>query len=144
MARILILCTGNSCRSQMAEAVLRALDPTLEVASAGTDPAPHVHPKALQVLAEIGIHHPNARPKNVNEFLNASFDYVITVCDQARESCPIFTGSVGTSLHMGFDDPASARGSDEDILSEFRRVRDDIKVAFTRWYETTLRKDGFS
>ena len=127
MKRILILCTGNSCRSQMAEAILRTLDGSLEVHSAGTSPAERVHPLALRVLEEIGIRHSGSRPKSVDEFLGQAFDYVITVCDHAKETCPVFTGAVGRRLHIGFDDPASATGSDEEILAEFRRVRDEIR-----------------
>ena len=141
MMRILILCTGNSCRSQMAEAILRSIDGALEVVSAGTSPAAHVHPKALQVLQEIGVQHPHARPKKVDEFLSQRFDYVITVCDHAKETCPVFTGSVGKRLHMGFDDPATAAGTEQQILEEFRRVRDEIRREFTAFYEAHLRPD---
>jgi len=133
--RILILCTGNSCRSQMAEAFLKSLDSTLEVYSAGTAPAARVHPKAVQVMAEEGIGISGSRPKSVDSFLDQPFDYVITVCDAAKESCPVFNGAVTHRLHIGFDDPAEATGSEEEILATFRRVRDEIKRDFKIFYE---------
>ena len=142
MMRILILCTGNSCRSQMAEAILRSIDRTLEVVSAGTAPAAHVHPKALQVLQEIGLQPTRARPKKVDEFLSQHFDYVITVCDHAKETCPVFTGNVGKRLHMGFDDPAVAVGTEQEILGEFRRVRDEIRREFTSFYDAHVRPEA--
>jgi len=111
---ILILCTGNSCRSQMAEAYLKSLDPRLEVRSAGTSPASRVHPKAVAAMKEIGIELSVARPKPVEGFLRQAFTYVITVCDNAKETCPVFTGSVKHRLHIGFDDPA-------DLVSERQR-----------------------
>lgn len=134
MKRILILCTGNSCRSQMAEGILKHLDPRLEVFSAGTNPADQVHPLAVRVMKEIGIDISNAYPKNVDHFLNTSFDYVITVCDHAKETCPVFMGSVKHRLHMGFEDPAEARGTETEVLAVFRKVRDEIQETFTRWY----------
>jgi len=137
--RILILCTGNSCRSQMAEAILRRLDSSLEVYSAGTAPAQQVHPLALRVLEEIGIRHGDGRPKRVDRFLGQAFDYVITVCDHAKETCPVFTGAVGRRLHFGFDDPASASGTDEEILAEFRRVRDEIRERFETFVRSELK-----
>lgn len=143
MRRILILCTGNSCRSQMAEAILRRLDPTLDVHSAGTSPAERVHPLALRVLEEIGIDHGGSRPKSVDEFLGQAFDAVITVCDHAKETCPVFTGAVGRRLHIGFDDPALATGSDEEILAEFRRVRDEIRERFEVFSRTELNARRF-
>ena len=133
--RVLILCTGNSCRSQMAEGYLKSLDPPrLEVFSAGTTPAVRVHPMAVAVMREVGIDLRLARPKRVDEFLNTSFDFVITVCDNARESCPAFTGEVKHRLHIGFDDPAEAVGTNEQIRSEFRRVRDEIRDRFDAFY----------
>lgn len=140
MKRILILCTGNSCRSQMAEAIVRMLDPSLEVHSAGTTPASRVHPLALRVLGEIGVRHEGARPKRVDEYLGQSFDYVITVCDHAKETCPVFAGSVGKRLHIGFDDPATATGTDEEVLAEFRRVRDEIRSRFEEFARRELNK----
>ncbi|MBX2991968.1 MAG: arsenate reductase ArsC, partial [Bacteroidetes bacterium] len=105
MKRILILCTGNSCRSQMAEYFLRSFDPSPEVYSAGTNPSTRVHPKAVQVMNEVGISLDGALPKNVDRFINEPFDFVITVCDNAKETCPVFVGNVKHRLHIGFDDP---------------------------------------
>ncbi len=132
-ASILILCTGNSCRSQMAEAFLRSIDARLNVFSAGTNPAETVHPMAVQVMLEKGIDLRGHHPKNVSGFSATHFDYVITVCDGARESCPVFTGHVGHRLHIGFDDPAQATGSSEEIAAVFRRVRDEIAEKFSRF-----------
>lgn len=128
--RILILCTGNSCRSQMAEGFLKSFDNNLEVFSAGTKPSSQVHPKAIQVMKEVGIDLSRSYPKNADQFINDSFDYVITVCDNAKESCPVFIGKVGKQLHIGFEDPAEAVGTEEEILSVFRKVRDEIKKDF--------------
>lgn len=125
--RILILCTGNSCRSQMAEGFLRSFDPGLEVFSAGTAPSDRVHPKAVLVMQELGIDLSGQYPRKVDEFLNEAFDYVITVCGHARENCPVFTGEVKKQLHIGFDDPAEATGTEEEIMGEFRRIRDEIR-----------------
>ncbi len=139
MTRILVLCTGNSCRSQMAEGFLKSFDPNLDVQSAGTDPSVKIHPKAVQVMREVGIDISKGYPKKVDQFLNDSFDYVITVCDDARETCPVFSGEVKEQLHIGFEDPALATGSEEQILSVFRRVRDEIKEAFWEFYQTKIR-----
>lgn len=138
MASILILCTGNSCRSQMAEGFLKSFDPSLEVYSAGTDPSSQVHPKAIQVMWEVGIDISNGQPKKVDRFLHKPFDYVITVCDHAKETCPVFLGDVQHNLHIGFDDPAEATGTEEEILSEFRRIRDEIGERFQRFYDENL------
>ena len=132
--RILILCTGNSCRSQMAEGFLKSFDSALEVHSAGTRPAVRVHPQAIQVMVEAGIDLSHNQPKLVDQFLDQTFDYVITVCDHARETCPIFSGQVNHRLHMGFDDPAEAIGTEAEILAVFRRVRDEIQVKFYEFY----------
>ena len=142
MTRILILCTGNSCRSQMAEGFLKSMDSRLEVISAGTQPAPRVHPKAVDVMQEVGIDLSGASPKNVDTFIANSFDYVITVCDHARETCPVFTGKVRHRLHIGFDDPAEATGTDEEVMEEFRRVRDGIRARFTTFYQEKLKRPG--
>ncbi len=134
-SKILILCTGNSCRSQMAEAFLKSFDNTLQVFSAGTEPANQINPFTIKVMAEVGIHIDNTiRPKHVNLFLNDAFDYLITVCDDAKESCPVFYGQVTYRLHFGFEDPANAKGNEEDILNSFRKVRDEIKTVFFKWY----------
>lgn len=136
MTRILILCTGNSCRSQMAEGFLRLFDPALEVHSAGTSPAACVHPKAVLVMNEVGIDLSGAFPKSVDRFINEPFDYVITVCDHASETCPLFSGTVRHRLHIGFDDPAEATGTDEEVMQVFRRVRDEIRERFLVFYNS--------
>jgi arsenate reductase len=133
--KILILCTGNSCRSQMAEGYLKSLDPALKVFSAGTFPAASLNPYAVRVMKEIDIDISRGKPKHVDQFVHDPFDYVITVCDSARESCPVFTGKVKHRLHIGFDDPANARGTEEEILAVYRRVRDEIKNEFSRFYK---------
>ncbi len=133
--KILILCTGNSCRSQMAEGILKNLDPTLEVYSAGTYPASEVNPFAIEVMKEIGIDISNQKPKNVNMFLNESFDYVITVCDSAKESCPVFSGYVKNRLHYSFEDPAATQGEKEKVISVYRKVRNQIRDAFSKLYQ---------
>jgi len=132
--RILILCTGNSCRSQMAEAFLKSFDSQLDVFSAGTKPASQVHPKAIQVMKESGIDLTSHQPKMVDQFLRESFDYVITVCDNAKETCPVFVGRVKQRLHIGFDDPAETQGTEEEVLAVFRRVRDEIRQEFLKFY----------
>ena len=137
--RILILCTGNSCRSQMAEGFLKSFDSKLEVFSAGTNPAPRISSHAIQVMKEIGIDIGGGCPKSVDQFTSESFDYVITVCDHAKETCPIFTGKMVHRLHIRFDDPAGATGTKEENLSVFRRVRDDIKEQFYELYTSKLK-----
>lgn len=124
--KILVLCTGNTCRSQMAEGILRKLHPEAEVFSAGTKPEKEVNPYAVQVMLEMGIDISNQYPKSVNQFIKKSFDYVITVCDNARQICPVFTGKVRNRLHIGFEDPADATGSDEEKLIVYRKIRDQI------------------
>lgn len=138
MSRILILCTGNSCRSQMAEGILKSFDASLEVYSAGTNPSAKVHPKAVQVMQEIGIDISSGYPKNVDQYLRQSFDYVITVCDHAKETCPVFLGNVRHNLHIGFEDPAEATGTDDEILVFFRRIRDEIQERFHKFYRGNL------
>jgi len=137
--RILVLCTGNSCRSQMAEAFLKSFDNKLEVYSAGTNPSANVHEKAIQVMKESGFDIHNNLPKNVDRFLNEPFDFVVTVCDNAKETCPVFTGKVGKQIHIGFEDPAEAKGTEQEILSTFRSVRDEIKNEFYKFYNKNLR-----
>lgn len=136
--KILILCTGNTCRSQMAEGFLKSLDNAPEVVSAGTEPGDRVHPKAIAVMKEKGIDISGGRPKSVNEFIEIPFDYVITVCDGAKEACPVFTGNVKHRLHIGFDDPAEATGTDEEITAVFRRVRDEIFRDFRKFYNEVV------
>jgi arsenate reductase len=132
--RVLILCTGNSARSQMAEGFLRSLDPGLDVHSAGTVPAPQVNPHAVAVMDEIGISLSAHFPKSVERYLREPFDYVITVCGSADQACPGFTGRVGQRLHIGFEDPAAAAGTAEAVRSEFRRVREEIRARFAEFY----------
>lgn len=136
--RILILCTGNSCRSQMAEGFLKSFDERMEVFSAGTNPAERIHPKAVQVMKEAGLDLSGNYPKSVDQFLKMPFDYVITVCDNARETCPFFAGAVKHRLHIGFDDPAEASGSEDEVLAVFRRVRDEIKRDFWKFYQEEI------
>jgi len=127
---VLILCTGNSCRSHLAEGVLRAAaGDFLEVASAGSNPAGYVHPLAIQVMREIGIDISHHRSKHLNEFLDRPVETVITVCGNADQACPTFPGQVNRH-HWPFDDPAKATGTDEEKLAVFRRVRDEIRRVF--------------
>jgi arsenate reductase len=128
--KILILCTGNSCRSQMAEGILRHLMPEFEIFSAGTKPEKQVNRFAVKVMQEIGIDISQHFPKNVNDFTAKEFDFVITVCDHAKEICPVFTGKVGKHMHIGFEDPADATGSEEEITLVYKKVRDQIKTEF--------------
>ena len=137
--RILILCTGNTCRSQMAEGFLKSLDSSMEVYSAGTKAEGRVNPKAIQVMKESGFDISSGRPEPVENYLDKPFDYVITVCDGAKEVCPVFTGEVKHRLHIGFDDPAGATGTEEEILAVFRRVRDEIFRDFRKFYEEMSR-----
>ena len=127
---VLILCTGNSCRSHLAEGILRHLAGDLfDVHSAGSNPAGYVHPKAIEVMREIGIDISGHTSKHMNQFLDRKIDTVITVCGNADQACPMFPGQVNR-YHWGFDDPAHAKGSDEEVLNVFRRVRDQIKLVF--------------
>ena len=138
--RILILCTGNSCRSQMAAGFMKSFDRNLEVYSAGTNPAARVSSRAVQVMKEAGIDIGSERPKSVDQFLGESFDYVITVCDNAKETCPVFMGNVKHHLHIGFDDPADAVGSEEEVMTVYRRVRDEIKRDLYEFYQKELKE----
>jgi arsenate reductase len=124
--RVLFLCTGNSCRSQMAEAIVNArLAGNWQAVSAGTEPAGYVHPKAIVVLAEIGIDWQGHVSKHADQFRNVPFDLAVTVCDDVAENCPVWLGR-GQRVHLGFPDPATATGSEEDVLAVFRTVRDAI------------------
>jgi arsenate reductase (thioredoxin) len=136
MTRILILCTGNSCRSQMAEGYVRHFRPDFEVFSAGTSPAPEVHPLAIKVMNEDGVDIRSGEPKLVNQFIDQPFDYVITVCDSAKESCPVFIGDVTEQIHIGFEDPAMATGTEEEVIGVFRKVRDQIKNDFKEFLDS--------
>ncbi len=129
-----MLCTGNSCRSQIAEGFLKSFDKDLNVYSAGTKPADKVNPKQVQVLDEVGIDISYGKPVDVEKYINDSFDFVITVCDNAKETCPVFIAKVGKQLHIGFEDSADATGTEEEIFSVFRKVRDEIKRDFYEFY----------
>ena len=138
--RILILCTGNSCRSQMAHGFLQSFSPALKVYSAGTRPAAQVNPTAVKVMQEAGIDISSHTPHNVEEYLGQEWDYVITVCGGANENCPAFIGKVRHRLHIGFEDPSEATGSPEFIMGEFRRIRDEIKERFLEFYRTNIKR----
>jgi len=137
--KVLILCTGNSCRSQMAHGWLQSFDSTLTVCSAGTQASGKLNEKAVAVMreADIDISHHTSDP--VEKYLNEEWDYVITVCGGANEACPAFFGKVKHRLHIGFDDPSHAEGSDEFIWSEFLRVRDEIKEGFYQFYVENIK-----
>ena len=134
--KILFLCTHNSCRSQMAEGIVNHyLGDNIQAFSAGTEAA-FVHPRAIAVLNEIGIDISRHRSKSLAEFEGETFDYVITLCGSANEHCPLFFGGV-RRIHIGFDDPAGATGSEETIMAEFRRVRDEIRHKLLEFFEHT-------
>jgi len=132
--KVLILCTGNSCRSQMDHGFLQSFDKNIEVYSGGTVPAKQVNAKAVEVMKEAGIDITSHVPTPVNTYLDKEWDYVITVRGGANESCSMFTAKVRNRLHIGFDDPSEAAGSPEFINSEFHRVRDEIKARFYQFY----------
>lgn len=137
--RILILCTGNSCRSQMAHGFLQSFDPSLSVYSAGTKASGKVNPKAIEVMQDAGVDISHHTSDSVEQYMNDKWDYVITVCGGANESCPAFSGKVKNRLHIGFDDPSEARGTTEFIQSEYIRVRDEIKIAFYELYTDKIK-----
>lgn len=137
--KILILCTGNSCRSQMAQGFLQSFDSRLEVASAGTEASGKLNPKAVEVMKEVGIDISHHTSDPVDKYLDQEWDYVITVCGGANEKCPAFLGKVKHRLHMGFDDPSDAMGTPEFIQSEYYRVRDEIKERFRKFYEEEIK-----
>ena len=136
--RVLILCTGNSARSQMAAGYLKSFDANLEVYSAGTNPAARVNPFAIQDMKEVGIDISGGTPKSVQQFVGESFNFVITVCDDADKNCPNFRGKVGKRVHIGFPDPAKATGTDAEKLAVFRQVRDDIGKKFRDFYKQEI------
>ena len=142
MTRILVLCTGNRCRSQMAQGILQSLDPQLDVHSAGTKLASEVHPLGIKVMSEIGIDISTHYPKHIDRFLDQEWDFVITVCGGANESCPMFYGKVGKRMHIGFDDPDAFTGTDEEIIAEFRRVRDEIRLKMQDFYLTEINRNN--
>jgi len=137
--KILVLCTGNTCRSQMAEGFLKAFDNFIDVYSAGTKPEGSVNPHAVTVMQEMGIDVSKNRPESVEKYIDEAFDYVITVCDGAKEICPVFTGAVKNQIHIGFEDPAAAKGTEAEVLPIYRRIRNEILVDFFTFYQTELR-----
>lgn len=137
--KVLILCTGNSCRSQMAHGFLQSFDSRLTVCSAGTEASGKLNHKAVEAMKEIGIDISHHTSDQVEKYLDEEWDYVITVCGGANESCPAFMGKVRHRLHMGYDDPSHAVGTDEFIWSEYIRVRDEIKDGFWKLYEEELK-----
>jgi arsenate reductase len=122
----------------MAEGFLKSYDEQLEVYSGGTDPSSQTHPKAVLVMKELGIDISKGYPQNVDEFISLDFDYVITVCDNAKETCPVFQGNVKEQLHIGFEDPADAFGTEEEIMGEFRRIRNEINRDFKAFYKKSI------
>lgn len=138
--KILILCTGNSCRSQMAHGFLQSFDQDLKVCSAGTRASGRLNPKAVEVMRDAGVDISYHTSESVDKYLSDEWDFVITVCGGANESCPAFMGKVKQRLHIGFDDPSEATGTPEFIDSEYVRVRDEIKQAFYSFYMNHIRK----
>ena len=132
--KVLILCTGNSCRSQMAHGWLQSFDANITVCSAGTKAAGKLNAKAVKAMAEAGIDISGNTSDQVEQYIDEEWDYVITVCGGANETCPAFIGKVKKRLHMGYDDPSHAEGTEEFIWSEFIRVRDEIKEEFYKLY----------
>jgi arsenate reductase len=122
----------------MAEGILRSLAPSFEIHSAGTRPELMVNPNAIEVMKEIGIDITSHRPKSADLFIGEYFDYVITVCDHAREQCPLFTGTVRHRIHIGFEDPADARGTRDEVLAKYRDIRDQIAARFGELYRTRI------
>ena len=137
--KILILCTGNSCRSQMAHGFLQSFDKNLTVRSAGTNATGKLNEKAVAVMKDAGIDISGHTSDSVDLYLGEEWDYVITVCGGANDACPVFIGNVKHRLHIGFDDPSHATGTDEFIWSEFIRVRDEIKEGFYKFYINNLK-----
>lgn len=136
--RVLIICTGNTCRSQMAEGFLKSFDTSLEVYSAGTVAEGKVNPYAVKAMNEIGVDIAGQPSESISKYLGENFDYVITVCDGAKESCPVFTGNVKNNLHMGFEDPAKAFGSEGEVMPVYRKVRDQIRDQFNEFYQNNI------
>jgi arsenate reductase len=123
----------------MAEGFLKSFDKNLEVYSAGTKPAEKVNPFAVKAMKEMGIDISNGIPESVDKYISQSFDYVITVCDNAKETCPVFTGDIKQQHHFGFDDPADATGTEEEVMPVYRRVRDEIRVEFQNFFNKNLK-----
>ncbi len=132
--KVLILCTGNSCRSQMAHGFLQSFDKNLVVCSAGTEASGKLNAKAVKAMAEIDIDISHHTSDSVDMYLGDEWDFVVTVCGGANEACPAFFGKVKHRLHIGFDDPSHATGTEEFIWSEFLRVRDEIRDGFHKLY----------
>lgn len=137
--KVLILCTGNSCRSQMAHGFLQSFDERIQVESAGTEASGKLNGGAVKAMAEIDMDISGHSSDSLTKYLNDEWDYVITVCGGANESCPAFIGKVKNRLHMGYDDPSHAEGTDAFICSEFLRVRDEIKTGFWKLYEEEIK-----
>lgn len=137
--KVLILCTGNSCRSQMAHGFLQSFDLNIEVFSAGTEASGKLNQNAVKAMADIGIDISGHTSDSVEKYLDEEWDYVITVCGGANESCPSFIGNVKNRLHIGFDDPSHVVGTEEFIWSEFIRVRNEIKEGFFKFYEENIK-----
>jgi arsenate reductase len=137
--KVLILCTGNSCRSQMAHGFLQSFNSNITVCSAGTEASGKLNQKAVAAMKEIGIDISHHTSDSVDLYLDQEWDYVITVCGGANENCPAFFGKVKHRLHIGFDDPSHATGTDEFIWSEFIRVRDEIKEGFWKFYNDEIK-----
>ena len=123
----------------MAHGFIKSFSSEIDVFSAGTNPAEKVNPKAVEIMKEAGIDISDHIPHNVSEYVGETWDYVITVCGGANESCPVFAGRVGHLLHIGFDDPSGATGTEESVMAEFRRVRDEIKNRFEQFYNDNLK-----
>ncbi len=137
--KVLILCTGNSCRSQMAHGFLQSFDKNLAVCSAGTQASGKLNEKAVAVMKDVGVDISHHTSDSVDKYLNEEWDYVITVCGGANEACPAFFGKVKHRLHIGFEDPSHVTGTEEYIWSEFIRVRDEIKEAFYKLYTEQIK-----
>jgi arsenate reductase (thioredoxin) len=138
--KILILGTGNSCRSQLAHGFLQSFDKRLQVFSSGTEPAARVNPTAIDVMKKVDIDISKHRPTHVSQYLSEEWDYVITIWENPKKTCPVFQGKVRHWLHIGFDDPSLVRGSYVEVINEFYRVRNDIRDEFYKLYETEFRK----
>lgn len=138
--KVLILSSGNSCRGQMAEAFLKSFDEKMIVLSAGTKAVKKVNPAAILVMKEAGFNISRKKTKNVKRLLDRDFDFVITVCSKVKEKFPAFSGKMKNRFHIAFDDPASVKGSEEVILHEYRRVRNEIKEKFFKFYLEHFKK----
>ena len=142
--RVLFLCVGNACRSQMAEGWLRQMAPDRFDAYSAGSIAAGLNPHAVKVMAEAGVDVSRQTSKRVERFADRRFDYVVTVCDDAHRECPVFLGQVGKRLHWPFEDPAEATGSHEEVLRVFRRVRDQIKARLERFVEEEAKAECFA